>query len=315
MPGHVATAILTCLMGAITLFGASASAESGKARAIASEGQRLFKRGQYRAAVEAFERAYQLKPHYLIQCNIARCYEMTGDLQEARERYRRCLDEGADKFPNASRVRAALAQVERRIAQQDREKSGSAGGPARPGDKPGSSGRPAHPEGAPGSARIPERPFYAQFAAGAALELSKVSTQFKLGAEFGYHFMGTTTGPGLALDLQVGVGSNFTSIELGPRFVWDLLIVPSIGLYLSPTALVGYAHFTENCFADQQGRWVCASARNGLTMQVGIGLKVLVARRVLLMFRPVSLDVFVTRSGYTDARLRWDMFLGAGAVF
>ena len=85
------------------------------ARAFA-RGTALFKEYNYLEAIEAFEEAYRLQPHFLVQCNIARCYERSGNLVKAAESFRRCLNEGAAASPNGERVRDALLQVEKRIA-------------------------------------------------------------------------------------------------------------------------------------------------------------------------------------------------------
>jgi hypothetical protein len=86
-----------------------------EAAAAFSRGKQLFEEHQYVNAVEAFEEAYRLKPHYLVQCSIARCYENLNDFVRATEHYRRCLDEGGGTTPMAKRVNDSLQAVEAQI--------------------------------------------------------------------------------------------------------------------------------------------------------------------------------------------------------
>jgi tetratricopeptide (TPR) repeat protein len=93
---------------------ARARPRSGAAQAFL-RGKRLFDRGDFTAAVAAFEEAYRLKPHHAVQCSIALCYEQMNRFVEAAEHYRRCLAGGAAKTGKAREVRRSLAGVEARI--------------------------------------------------------------------------------------------------------------------------------------------------------------------------------------------------------
>lgn len=93
---------------------ARARTPSDAAQAFA-RGKRLFDRGDYTAAVAAFEQAYRLKPHHAVQCSIALCYEQMNRFVEAAEHYRRCLAGGAAKTGKAREVQRSLANVEARI--------------------------------------------------------------------------------------------------------------------------------------------------------------------------------------------------------
>ena len=80
-------------------------------------GNKLFKARDYLGALEAFEEAYKFRPHYLMQCNIARCHERLVDMISAAKHYRRCLAEGAARRRRMARkVRKALALVEARTS-------------------------------------------------------------------------------------------------------------------------------------------------------------------------------------------------------
>jgi hypothetical protein len=80
-----------------------------------ARGKRLFKERDFLAALEAFEEAYRLKPHFLMQCNIARCLERLADFVRSARHYRQCLQEGASRTPAGAKIKATLAQVEGRI--------------------------------------------------------------------------------------------------------------------------------------------------------------------------------------------------------
>jgi hypothetical protein len=268
--------------------------EARKARALAAKGQRAFDRGDYDEAIQAFGAAYDTKPHFLMQCNIARCYEMKGDYKEADKRYKRCLDEGADRSPMAGQVRQAREMVRDKIPPDERDD------------------RPPPPPPPPGT--IPDRPFFAQGGMGAAIELAKVPSQLKLGVVFGYHLNRTAAGPAIAGDLQIGVTGDFTAIEVGPRFYWDIPLVVrgTTTLLLAPSAMLGYAHFTKQCIPRAGA---CAPARNGLSLQLGVEGRLILARRALIFFRPISVDMLPTAEDDWVFGLRYDLLFGGGAIW
>jgi hypothetical protein len=79
------------------------------------EGQKLFESADYLGAIEAFEKAQRLRPHFSVLCNIALCHERRNDMIEAARYYRRCRDEGAGKSGQAAAVANSLKRVEARI--------------------------------------------------------------------------------------------------------------------------------------------------------------------------------------------------------
>jgi len=91
--------------------------KGGPETEVFARGTRLFKERDFLGALEAFSEAYKLAPHFLLQCNIARCQERLSDMVRAAEHYRRCLAEGAEKTPGGAKVKAALALVEARISR------------------------------------------------------------------------------------------------------------------------------------------------------------------------------------------------------
>lgn len=63
--------------------------EMEKIAAVAIE---HYQNGEYRAAIDQFERAYAVYPEPNILFNKARCYDKLGDLEKAREYYSRFID-------------------------------------------------------------------------------------------------------------------------------------------------------------------------------------------------------------------------------
>jgi hypothetical protein len=89
--------------------------DTQKAGAAFKEGQRLFDQADYLGAIEFFDRAYKLRPHHVVMCNIALCHERTGDMVASAKAYQRCLDDGASKSPRAEAVQNSLKKVQARI--------------------------------------------------------------------------------------------------------------------------------------------------------------------------------------------------------
>ncbi len=109
--------LLLVLAGARPAAAQPASEKQSKVAASAffSKGQKLVKQRQYVSAIEAFERAYSLHPHYFVHCTIAVCHENLNDMVRAAKHYRRCLKEGASKATMADRVTTSLKAVEAQI--------------------------------------------------------------------------------------------------------------------------------------------------------------------------------------------------------
>lgn len=92
--------------------GADAAKEAAAAYAM---GQKLFKEHKFVGAIAAFERAYKLKPHFYVQCIIARCYQNLNNMVKSTEHYQRCLDEGAARDAMAARVTTSMKAVQAQI--------------------------------------------------------------------------------------------------------------------------------------------------------------------------------------------------------
>jgi len=101
----------------VQLFSTAAVAEPDPAARAFAKGKQLFEEKRYVGAAEAFEEAYRLKPHFMVQCSIARCYENLNRFVLAAERYQQCLKEGAATSKMAAKITASLEAVEAQISR------------------------------------------------------------------------------------------------------------------------------------------------------------------------------------------------------
>jgi hypothetical protein len=148
--------------------------------------------------------------------------------------------------------------------------------------------------------RSGSHPMWASLSMGGAINLEGGGSGFKLIETFGIHFTpnfgGPAAGPALALDIQETFGFGSVAIEVGPKFCWDIPIVQGLGLYLSPSLMLGFAHW---------GGW------NGATIQIGFEGKLILGDRGLVFFRPISFDILA--GGNTTAN--YDLIFGGGVIF
>jgi hypothetical protein len=119
--------VLPLLLATGMIAGTAIAAPKDEAAKIFAKGKRLFAEKDYLGALEAFGQTYRIKPHYLMQCNIARCHERLADFIKAANHYKRCLDEGGGKDRTAAKVKAALTKVESRITWLEVRSPGKGG--------------------------------------------------------------------------------------------------------------------------------------------------------------------------------------------
>jgi hypothetical protein len=105
----------------------AALADTSEAERAFARARQLFKERSYLEAIKAFEEAYRHRPHFFVQCSIARCYQNMNNYLEAAEHYKRCLDEGAGEDKIGERVRKSLAKVEARLASVEVRSPGGGG--------------------------------------------------------------------------------------------------------------------------------------------------------------------------------------------
>lgn len=94
------------------------SLEVVQARKHFSQGLKLYKEGDFDAALVQFERAYAVKPNYKVLYNIAQSYFELRQYVEARDSLTRYLKDGADAIDAERRatVESDLSELQRRIA-------------------------------------------------------------------------------------------------------------------------------------------------------------------------------------------------------
>ena len=97
---------------------AGESLEVVQARKHFSQGLKLYKEGDFDAALVQFERAYAVKPNYKVLYNIAQSYFELRQYVEARDSLTRYLKDGGDAIDAERRaaVESDLAELQRRIA-------------------------------------------------------------------------------------------------------------------------------------------------------------------------------------------------------
>ncbi len=116
-PRSARGAALVILIGCLAVSPAARGKESDAARAARyfKSATESFKQRKFVQALALFRKAYGLRPHYLVQCSIARCHEIVGNVVEAARSYERCRDEGAARAGLASSIEASLAGVRAQI--------------------------------------------------------------------------------------------------------------------------------------------------------------------------------------------------------
>src|SRR4051812_25846193 len=99
----------------------SADAATGTedARQHFADGLKLYKDGDFDAALVQFERAYAIKPNYKVLYNIAQTYFQLREYVEARDNMARYLKEGGSGIDPERQAAATkdLADLEKRVAK------------------------------------------------------------------------------------------------------------------------------------------------------------------------------------------------------
>jgi len=122
-----AASVLSLSLAALSPLGAHAqSADSSEASADDVEqarkhfgqGLKLYKDGDFDAALVQFERAYAVKPNFKVLYNIAQCYFELHQYVEARDTLSRYLKDGAGAIESERQtaVQTDLSELQRRIA-------------------------------------------------------------------------------------------------------------------------------------------------------------------------------------------------------
>jgi tetratricopeptide (TPR) repeat protein len=90
-----------------------------QAREHFGQATKLYKDGDFDAALVQFERAYQLKPNYKVLYNIGQTYFQLREYVEARDSMKRYVKEGGERIDpeRLTAVNKDLADLERRLAK------------------------------------------------------------------------------------------------------------------------------------------------------------------------------------------------------
>jgi Tfp pilus assembly protein PilF len=106
-------ALVACVMPSLR---AEETDRVARARLNFETGRLLYKQGDYTQAVKQFEAGYALVPRPQFLLNSGLCYEKLGELDRARDFYKRYLGEALPDDPDRERAAGLLAKIEARLA-------------------------------------------------------------------------------------------------------------------------------------------------------------------------------------------------------
>jgi hypothetical protein len=106
--------IVLCL-GATSRVAAEDTDNVKRARTLFASGVSAYKDGNFERALQAFEEAYQLRPHPTVLVNIAGCYDQMGKPIDAIYRYEKFLKETKGETPQRREVKKTLEQLYQKI--------------------------------------------------------------------------------------------------------------------------------------------------------------------------------------------------------
>ncbi len=130
--GYRATARLLVLFAGSCVFSspswvaaqAVSPEDDARARELYQLGDRLYSRGQYEGAYDAFQEAYELSHRPALLFNVANALERAGRLQEARTNLQEYLPHATEEQRSdvESRIRSLEVRIEREEAEAERER-------------------------------------------------------------------------------------------------------------------------------------------------------------------------------------------------
>lgn len=169
------------------------------------------------------------------------------------------------------------------------------------------------------------RPFFAVLQLGPAIEVAgDWGTQLKLGQDFGYHLSGGTTGLALGVSLEESFGNctdaegvSCFSFQGGPKAWWTFQPIADLGLFVGPAARLAYTHVRVSVPG-----FGASGSFNGVGLQLSLEARMVLLDRLILFFRPITLDMIVGGSDenlglvYDDNfAIRYDITFGGGLAF
>lgn len=96
---------------------AEAAANTAQARAHFEEGQAAYARGDYEQAIEAWRRAYELRPAPALQYNLAQAYGRLGDFTNELATLQAFADSAPATDPNVAPARMRIEALRQRLAR------------------------------------------------------------------------------------------------------------------------------------------------------------------------------------------------------
>jgi len=140
---------------------------------------------------------------------------------------------------------------------------------------------------------------------GPSIGLSYNGTQAKLAQDFGYHFSGEGDGPALGVEVSEAFGQQLFRFQAGAKFWWDIQPSSELGLYLAPTAQVGFAHLSAG-----------SAAANAFDAQLGFEVRLVLGDRGMVYVRPLGIDILAGGNAYgNDTETIYDLMIGGGVTF
>jgi tetratricopeptide (TPR) repeat protein len=106
-----------------------ATAERDRAQKLYLEGMALYRLEKYGNAIRKFEEAHGLVPSPKLMYNIARCYEASGNLTQAANRYRRVVADPKADYGVQQKARGRLSLVESALERSARAPAESKAAP------------------------------------------------------------------------------------------------------------------------------------------------------------------------------------------
>jgi len=102
IPVYVLSAILFIASGWALAQGGQDAKDKAKAKKLFKEGVSYFESGKHAQALEAFQKSYELKPHWAIRFNLGLCYKELGMYTKAKEEFLGFIEEGGADVKEAT---------------------------------------------------------------------------------------------------------------------------------------------------------------------------------------------------------------------
>ena len=109
--------LLGMLLCAATAHAQSGDAARTNAKALFERGVADYGAGQYASALSSFQEAFRVRPHPLVNVNIANCYDKLGKPLQAIFHFQRFLESDAGTPAQRDEVKAAVERLKQQIGK------------------------------------------------------------------------------------------------------------------------------------------------------------------------------------------------------